>query len=160
PVADPFGAPAANFGESAINDPLATGGMLFSGEGEIPPAPDLSVPDDLPMLTASVEMAPPQGLESVDGPPEPAPPPRAAKGAAPGKGAPAGKPGASGKAPLKTSGGKQPARPAKAEAKVDEEGYGLVVSGLALKSKKEAAIAIICELRGITREEAYDLCRS
>jgi hypothetical protein len=35
-----------------------------------------------------------------------------------------------------------------------------VISGLALKSKKEAAIAILVETRGMSREEAYELCRS
>ncbi|HZV01213.1 MAG TPA: protein kinase [Planctomycetota bacterium] len=140
---DPFAAPVDPFGATApqnpvdsqvISDPLAPGqgGMFFSSE-LAPPGPDLAVPlDDLPMLEASAE-APPE-------PPSPTDPAVKKKGAA----KPAGKPAAS----------------PKAEPKLDEEGYGLVVSGLALKSKKEAAIAIICEIRGISKDEAYDLCRS
>jgi ribosomal protein L7/L12 len=108
----------------------------------MPPGPDLSVPiDELPMLSASVEAMPPQGLESAEIPP-PA--------------QPAAKPAAKGKAAAAAKG--KPA--AKAAAAVDEEGYGLMVSNLSLKSKKEAAIAIICELRGMSREEAYDACRA
>jgi ribosomal protein L7/L12 len=89
------------------------------------------------MLEASAEAPQPEA-------PSPTDPAVKKKGAA----KPAGKPAA------------RAAAAPKAEAKLDEEGYGLVVSGLALKSKKEAAIAIICEVRGISKDEAYDLCRS
>ncbi|MDF1663074.1 MAG: protein kinase [Planctomycetota bacterium] len=44
---------------------------------------------------------------------------------------------------------------------VDEEkGFGIVISGLGLKSKKEAAIKIIMEVRNLSEDEARDLCRS
>jgi serine/threonine protein kinase len=44
---------------------------------------------------------------------------------------------------------------------VDEaNGYGIVISGLGLKSKKEVAIKIIMEVRNISEDEARDLCRS
>jgi hypothetical protein len=152
PAADPFAAqPGPSLSESQqISDPLAgAGNMMFSAEIPGMNLPDLAVPgEDLPVL-------------STEEPPAPAPPPptkpapRAAPaGAKPGAAKPgAAKPGA--KKP-----GAAPARPAREEKKVDEEGYGLVVSGLELKSKKEAAIVIICEIRGISREEAYELCRS
>ncbi|RMG13656.1 MAG: hypothetical protein D6731_11740, partial [Planctomycetota bacterium] len=38
--------------------------------------------------------------------------------------------------------------------------YGLVISGLGLKSKKEAAIKIIMEVKGVPESEARDMCRS
>lgn len=39
-------------------------------------------------------------------------------------------------------------------------GYGLVIAGLGVPAKKEAAVKIIQEVRGVSRAEAEDLCRS
>ncbi|MBX3470031.1 MAG: hypothetical protein KF878_24405 [Planctomycetes bacterium] len=73
-------------------------------------------------------------------------PPPAAK--APAAKAPAAKTGAT------KAGG---ARGKKQQA--DEE-YGLVVSGLSLPSKRDAAVQIIMQVRGMSEGEARDLCRS
>jgi serine/threonine protein kinase/ribosomal protein L7/L12 len=42
----------------------------------------------------------------------------------------------------------------------DPNGFGVVISGLGLKSKKEAAIKIIVEVCKVSMDEARDLCRS
>ncbi|MBL4849150.1 MAG: hypothetical protein JKY65_26800, partial [Planctomycetes bacterium] len=38
--------------------------------------------------------------------------------------------------------------------------FGVVISGLSLQSKKDAAVDIIVELKGCSRSEAEDMCRS
>ncbi len=148
PVADPFGAspqPAPNLTESQqISDPLAggaAGGMFFSNEGPAPGAstPELALPDELPIFAASDATQP-------------------AIPAAPPPGAQAKASGASKKGAAK--GGKPAARAAKTAAPVDEQGYGLMVSTPQIKSKKEAMVAIMSEVCGISKEEAYDRCRA
>ena len=40
------------------------------------------------------------------------------------------------------------------------ESYGLVISGFGLKSKKEAAVKILMEIKQVGEQEARDMCRS
>jgi ribosomal protein L7/L12 len=54
-------------------------------------------------------------------------------------------------------------KPAKKRKKPDDAGgntFGVVISGLSLQSKKDAAVEIIMELKGCSHGEAADMCRS
>src|SRR5262249_7546427 len=98
-------------------------------------------PDELPMFSASDPTQ--AAIPAERSPAAPAKASGATKKPAPGKG---GKP--AGRAA------------AKAAAPVDEQGYGLMVSTPQIKSKQEAMVAIMSEVCGISKEEAYDRCRA
>jgi len=54
-------------------------------------------------------------------------------------------------------------KPTKKRKKPDDAGgntFGVVISGLSLQSKKDAAVEIIMELKSCSRAEAADMCRS
>ena len=119
--------------------PPDLGGAPAGGGLEPPPGldlGDLALPPD--MGGGGGGLAPPPGLDLGD---LDAPAPSAPK--------PKGKP-----SPPK-------GRAGKARNDDDEGGadFGLVISGLGLKSKKEAAIKVIMEIRGMSEDEARDLCR-
>jgi hypothetical protein len=44
--------------------------------------------------------------------------------------------------------------------RVAPEEFGLVIAVPVLPSKRAALIELVAELRGVSREEAYDLCRA
>ena len=59
------------------------------------------------------------------------------------------------------AGGGPPAAVKKRRKAAEEAGsFGVVISGLSLKSKKDAAVEIIMKIKGVSEAEAEDMCRS
>ncbi|MCO5165646.1 MAG: hypothetical protein M9894_04660 [Planctomycetes bacterium] len=130
---DPFAAAADPFAAAQGADPFAAaqGADPFAAAQGADP---FAAQDDRSVSAGGLWLS-----EEVEQPKAPPPAPAPTKAAKPA---------------AKAGGG---ARGKKQQA---EDEFGLVVSGLSLPSKRDAAVQIIMRVRGMSEDEARDLCRS
>jgi serine/threonine protein kinase len=121
-----------------------------TGKGALPEDMRLISSEDDPHASRGGDLVVPFNENELTSPapPHPTPPRGSPKGKAPPS-----------TAPPKQERGLDTGRYAR-EPIADAKGYGLMISGLTLRSKKEAAVNILATHRRMGRDEAYELCRS